>query len=111
MYPALHNLISKWAPPSERGKFISALLGGTFGTVITWPVAGILTETLGWVYAFYVPAAITAVITLAWFALVYDSPATHPRIEKAEREYIENALGTNISKKKVRKLFIFTPFR
>lgn len=40
LYPALHNLISKWAPPSERGKFISALLGGTFGTVITWPVAG-----------------------------------------------------------------------
>lgn len=40
LYPALHNLISKWAPPSERGKFISALLGGTFGTVVTWPVAG-----------------------------------------------------------------------
>lgn len=40
LYPSLHNLISKWAPPAERGKFISALLGGTFGTVITWPVAG-----------------------------------------------------------------------
>lgn len=62
---------------------------------------GILTETLGWVYAFYVPAAITAVITLAWFALVYDSPAQHPRIEKTEREYIESVLGGNMSKKKV----------
>lgn len=40
LYPSLHNLISKWAPPAERGKFISALLGGTFGTVITWPLAG-----------------------------------------------------------------------
>lgn len=42
LYPSLHSLILKWAPPSERGRFISALLGGTFGTVVTWPLAGIL---------------------------------------------------------------------
>lgn len=62
---------------------------------------GILTETLGWVYAFYVPAAISGVIALVWFGLVYDSPAQHPRIEKSERDYIESALGGTISKKKV----------
>lgn len=102
MYPSLHYLISKWAPPAERGKFISALLGGTFGTVITWPVAGILTETFGWIYAFYVPAIITALITIAWFGVVYDSPAQHPHINSTEREHIESALGSSISKKKVR---------
>ncbi|XP_055314147.1 sialin-like isoform X2 [Sitodiplosis mosellana] len=100
LYPSLHNLISKWAPPDERGKFISALLGGTFGTVITWPLAGILTETLGWVYAFYVPAIITAVVTILWFVFIYDSPGQHPRIDQTEREHIEKALGGNISKKK-----------
>lgn len=66
---------------------------------------GILTETLGWVYAFYVPAAISGIVALLWFGLVYDSPAQHPRIEKTEREYIENALGGNISKKKVNECF------
>lgn len=101
LYPALHNLISKWAPPDERGKFISALLGGTFGTVVTWPLSGILVEHFGWVYAFYVPAILTALITILWFFVVYDSPNDHPRISKEEKEYIQNALGGAISKKKV----------
>lgn len=101
LYPSLHNLISKWAPPDERGKFVSALLGGTFGTVATWPLAGILMESFGWAYAFYVPAAITALVTIIWFAVVHDSPAEHPRITSEEKEYIEKALGDNVSKKKV----------
>lgn len=101
LYPALHNLISKWAPPVERGKFISSLLGGTFGTVITWPMSGILIENLGWVWAFYVPAVVTIFLTIVWYTIVYDSPTEHPRISTAEREYIEKSLGDNISKKKV----------
>lgn len=101
LYPALHNLISKWAPPAERGKFISSLLGGTFGTVITWPLSGILIENLGWVWAFYVPAVITIILTIVWYMIVYDTPSQHPRISAEERDYIEKSLGDNISKKKV----------
>lgn len=101
LYPSLHNLISKWAAPDERGKFVSALLGGTFGTVATWPLAGLLMETFGWAYAFYVPAVIALFITLIWTVLVYDSPAQHPRITVEEKDYIEKALGGTISKKKV----------
>lgn len=101
LYPSLHSLISRWAPPDERGKFISALLGGTFGTVVTWPMAGILTEYFGWYSAFYVPAVVAGLVTIVWFALVYDSPAQHPRIDSVEQQYIEKALGDTISKKKV----------
>lgn len=101
LYPALHNLISKWSAPDERGKFISALLGGTFGTVATWPLAGLLMESFGWAYAFYVPAAIAIFITCIWLLVVYDSPAQHPRIAVEEKDYIEKALGDVISKKKV----------
>lgn len=102
MYPALHSLIAKWAPPNEKGKFISALLGGTFGTVITWPVAGILMETLGWSYAFYIPAAFTFSLTIIWFYVVADSPAEHPRIRPEEKEFIETSLGHTVSTKKVK---------
>jgi MFS transporter, ACS family, solute carrier family 17 (sodium-dependent inorganic phosphate cotransporter), other len=101
LYPACHNLISRWAPPDEKGKFVSALLGNVFGTVITWPMCGILIETVGWVYAFYVPAAITILVALVWFLFVSDSPAVHKGITRKEMEYIENSLGNNISKKKV----------
>lgn len=101
LYPSLHNLVSKWAPPDERGKFVSALLGGTFGTVATWPLAGLLMETFGWAYAFYVPAVIALFVTAIWFLIVYDTPAQHPRITAAEKEHIQKALGDNISTKKV----------
>lgn len=101
IYPALHSLISRWAPPDEKGKFIASLMGGTFGTVITWSLVGILIESAGWSYAFYVPAAITLAMTVIWYGLVYDTPHDHPRITKGERDYIDKALGTTFSKEKV----------
>lgn len=101
VYPALHNLISRWAPPDEKGKFVAALMGGTFGTVITWPLVGVLIENVGWSYAFYVPALITLIMTCVWYALVYDTPQDHPRISTEERDYIDKQLGTVLSKEKV----------
>ncbi|XP_062555464.1 sialin-like [Armigeres subalbatus] len=114
LYPALHNLVSRWAPPDEKGKFISALMGGTFGTVITWPLVGVLIEELGWSFAFYVPAAITAIVVAVWLIIVADSPAQHPRIQKDEQEYIVQSLGDTISKQKllppVAKMMTSVPF-
>uniref|UniRef100_A0A182XA81 Major facilitator superfamily (MFS) profile domain-containing protein n=1 Tax=Anopheles quadriannulatus TaxID=34691 RepID=A0A182XA81_ANOQN len=101
LYPALHNLISKWAPPDEKGKFVSALMGGTFGTVITWPLVGVLIETLGWSFAFYIPAVISAIVAVLWYIIVADSPSTHPRIKAEEKDYIEKSLGDTISKSKL----------
>lgn len=114
LYPALHNVVSHWAPPDEKGKFISALMGGTFGTVITWPLVGVLIETLGWSFAFYIPALITAIVGAFWLIIVTDSPAQHPRIKKEEQEYIEKSLGDTISKQKllppVTKMLTSVPF-
>lgn len=55
LFPALHALVAHWAPPAEKGKFVSALLGGAIGTVVTWSLTGPLIENFGWDYAFYVP--------------------------------------------------------
>ncbi|XP_058831302.1 sialin isoform X2 [Topomyia yanbarensis] len=114
LYPALHNLVSKWAPPNEKGKFISALMGGTFGTVVTWPLVGVLIETLGWSFAFYVPAVLTAIVASVWLIIVADSPAQHPRISKEEQEFIEKSLGDTLSKQKllppVVKMMTSVPF-
>lgn len=93
--------MAKWAPPHEKGKFVAALLGGAFGTVITWPLAGAVMETYGWTWAFYVPAIITLIATVFWIVLVADSPSTHPRITAGEREYIAKSLGGTVSDKKV----------
>lgn len=91
--------MSMWAPPHEKGKFTSALVGGAIGTVTTWPLAGWLIEALGWDFAFYVPAILAAFMTLSWYLITFDSPAKHPRIAPKEKEYIEKSL-TGISRTK-----------
>lgn len=100
VYPALHVLVARWAPPEEKGKFISALMGGTLGTVVTWSLTGPLLERYGWASAFYVPAALTFIWAGFWWYLVADTPADHPRITVTEKKYITDALGDKIKKTK-----------
>jgi ACS family sodium-dependent inorganic phosphate cotransporter len=100
LYPASHQLISKWAPFEEKGKFVSTLLGGVFGTMITWPLTGYLSEAYGWRLGFYVPAIVGIIISFLWLYFVHDSPETHPRIAKSEKELIEKSLGPSIKNKK-----------
>ncbi|XP_058459582.1 sialin-like [Malaya genurostris] len=101
VYPALHNLISRWIPPNERGKVIACISGGsTFGTVITWPISGMLTEKFGWVYAFYVPAGFIFLIGIIWVVLIRDSPDQHSTISPTEKKLIEDSFGDTVSKSK-----------
>lgn len=101
-YPALHALVARWAPPDEKGKFVSAMMGGTLGTVITWSLTGPLIEKFGWESAFYVPAVLTIVWCGFWWYLVADAPTDHPRITEEEKKYIMDALGGKVKKTKVR---------
>lgn len=103
LFPCLHSLISKWSPPDEKGKFVSALMGGSLGTIVTWPLAGLIVETLGWIYAFYIPALFTILLTILWFYIVSDSPMEHPRIKTEEKEYIQKSLCNMTTKKSVSK--------
>ncbi|KAJ2945607.1 hypothetical protein O0L34_g431 [Tuta absoluta] len=100
IYPALHVLVARWAPPAEKGKFVSAMMGGTLGTVVTWSLTGPLMEKFGWASAFYVPGILTLVWCGFWWYLVADTPQEHPRIKDAEKKYILDALGDKISKSK-----------
>lgn len=75
-------------------------MGGSFGTITAWPLVGILIETIGWTYSFYVSAILVGVFTTLWIFIVFDAPAKHPRIKVSEKEYIEQKLvGITESKK------------
>lgn len=114
MFPALHNVISKWAPPQEKGKFMTSVLGGALGTVVTWVLVGFIIEHWGWHWAFYIPAMISFAVTALWWVMVADTPAKHPRITKEEKEFIQNSLQDQISDKKawlpVRHVLTSVPF-
>lgn len=98
MYPGLQCTIAKWSPPQEKGKFVFATIGGTLGTVLTWPFVAYLMTELGWVYTFYIPATIVLTVTIIWFYVVYNSPVEHPRITEQELKFIEAAQGNSVSR-------------
>lgn len=95
-------MISRWAPPAEKGKFVAALMGNTLGTVITWPLLGAVIRSIGWVWAFIIPAVITTIWAVIWFFTVSDSPSDHWWITDEERDYITSSFGESVKKVKVR---------
>ena len=93
--------MSRWAPPEEKGKFIGSLLGGTLGTVATWPLLGAVIESLGWSWSFFINGGIVIVWCIFWILLVSDSPDKHPRISEEEKLYIVRSLGDTLKPTKV----------
>lgn len=98
IYPSLQDLISRWAPKSEKGIFVFTLLGGNFGTVVTWFAFGPIIDALDWRCAFYISGMIAMVFAVIWFYVVSDAPSSHPRISVAELDYIQCSLGDSVSK-------------
>ncbi|KAG8225771.1 hypothetical protein J437_LFUL005730 [Ladona fulva] len=100
-FPAMHTMASRWIPPEERSKFVSTYVGNSAGTAFTYPLCGFLIHSFGWPSAFYVPGCISLGWGLFWWLLASDSPSTHPRITKEEREYIEKAVSPSLNNTKL----------
>ncbi|XP_050420309.1 putative inorganic phosphate cotransporter isoform X1 [Adelges cooleyi] len=90
--PCTHALLAKWIPPNERsrmGAFVYA--GAQFGTVISMPLSGVLSEygfAGGWPSIFYVFGAIGTLWSVAFLWFVHEDPESHPTIPHDERKYI-----------------------
>lgn len=97
--PCTHAMLAKWIPPNERsrmGAFVYA--GAQFGTVISMPLSGILSEygfDGGWPSIFYVFGTVGTIWCVAFLLMVYEDPETHPRIPEDEKKYILSALWGN----------------
>lgn len=92
--PLTYNLVSKWAPPSERNRFVGfSLNGGTLGATVAMPLCGLLASSSGgWPSIFYFSCAIGVCWSLLWAWLGADSPAAHSTISEKERDYIQRSL-------------------
>lgn len=101
VYPALHAMIARWVPPSEKGMFVWTMQGGPFGTVVTFALCGQVISALGWKAAYYVTSGLMLVFYALWVYLIYDTPDLHPGITEKEKSYIKEQIGTAISKNKV----------
>ncbi|XP_049876093.1 sialin [Pectinophora gossypiella] len=93
-FPAMHVLLSKWAPPAERSVMAALVYAGTsLGTVISMLMAGVLTATFGWESVFYVMGGLSCLWCVLWVILVQDSPQQQPLISSEERNMIVTSLG------------------
>ncbi|XP_065836114.1 sialin-like [Oscarella lobularis] len=100
-FPSAHAMWRQWAPPLERSKLVAiTFAGGHMGIGFAMPLSGLLCESgfrspphqSKWPSVFYVFGGLGLVWCLVWFALVHDSPQSHPRISVKERDYIVSAI-------------------
>lgn len=87
-FPSCHTMVAKWAPPHERARFIWSLLGGTFGTILTYPMIAGIAESMNWESGWYIPSLLMLMWICLWALVAYDSPGEHPGITAEEKDYI-----------------------
>ncbi len=56
--------------------------GSPAGNVISLPLSGVLADTVGWRWVFYVFGTVGVVWFVLWAWLVADTPQTHSSISK-----------------------------
>lgn len=68
------------------------------------PLSGYLASVTfmgGWPLAFYVFGGLGIIWSIVWWLIIFDSPATHPKISPQERDYIQACLGPENTQSKV----------
>ncbi|AOK48483.1 glucarate transporter [Burkholderia sp. MSMB617WGS] len=92
-FPANSRIVAAWFPASERGTASAIFNSAQYAaTVIFAPLMAWLVHTFSWHYVFIVMGAIGVAAAFAWRLFVRD-PKDHPRMTRAEIEYIENGGG------------------
>ncbi|XP_015838264.1 putative inorganic phosphate cotransporter isoform X2 [Tribolium castaneum] len=100
VYPAVNDLIAKWAPPKEKGKFLAAMMGNTLGTVLTWLAVAAASSAWGWEWGFYVLAIFMLVFCATFGIVVRDRPDVHPWVSDDEKKHIFEAQEGHLTTKK-----------
>lgn len=89
-FPAAIKTIAEWFPKKERalatGIFNS---GANVGAILAPLTVPFIAEQLGWKWAFVITGAIGLLWLIFWFA-IYEIPARHKKLLKAEFEYINS---------------------
>ncbi|RCN50979.1 hypothetical protein ANCCAN_02766 [Ancylostoma caninum] len=113
-FAAIGLIVVHWASLKQHGLFISLLSSfSQISVMFTMPVAGeassvilvISTETapqillqlcessFGWPSVYYLHAAVSGVLFLAWFYYYRNNPAKHPAMTEIELEKIQRGKG------------------
>ncbi|CAG8611728.1 18072_t:CDS:2, partial [Cetraspora pellucida] len=89
-YPCVHSLISKWFPPEERTRVVSAVTVSTFiGMAIAMPISNLLgSSQFGWESIFWVFAIFGSFWSVIWYLYGKSDPRDYSGISKDELDWI-----------------------
>ncbi|XP_076472677.1 sialin-like [Babylonia areolata] len=103
IYPSMHALCGRWAPPGERSRITSFSYSGyMIGSITTFILSGYLCAygfDNGWGSIFYLTGGTCFLWSAAWFWLVADTPESSRRISEAEKRYIVSSIGQKQERK------------
>src|SRR5580704_18113696 len=90
VFPASIKTVAEWFPKKERALATGIFNAGTnAGAIITPLTVPWITIHWGWRWAFLITGALGFVWLIFWL-LLYRKPEEHPRVSKAELEYIRS---------------------
>ncbi len=106
-FPGVVKITSTWMAKKEkaRGGTISdsgVNVGIVLGSLILLGFTAIVPANIAWRYALLFSGFLTIAFVLVLIHNLYDSPEKHPRISKAEVEYIRNNQDPEVDQSKVR---------
>ena len=93
-FPMMNTLTKEWFPTGERSRGNGIYVVGIFLTGILGPVFLVpVVNAYGWQAMFFVlgGAGLALSLPVVW-RFIYDKPRLHPRISKAELDYIESGM-------------------
>ena len=92
-FPAVTSINSRWIPRSEFGRAHTFSISGiTVGQMVAYPLTTWIISQSSWQTVFYINALFGLVWVVIWWWYAADTPAAHPAVSRAEREYIEAQL-------------------
>ncbi len=98
-FPAAIKTVAEWFPKKERALATGIFNSGTnIGAILAPLTVPFIAATWGWRMAFVITGAIGLVWLFFWY-FMYDTPANHKRLGKAEYDYIHGDLDEQTEEK------------
>jgi ACS family hexuronate transporter-like MFS transporter len=97
-FPASIKTVAEWFPKKERALATGIFNSGTnVGALVTPLIVPVITLAWGWRWAFILTGAIGFIWLIFWLAL-FRRPQDHPKLSRAELEYIQSDAPDPVAK-------------
>lgn len=94
IWPINAKTTSTWSAPSERARAFTLAGSGQFvGSIVGVFASGWIAHWLGWQWTFIIFGALGLIWVPIWWALVRDTPQTHPWVNDRELRFIQSVAG------------------